>query len=221
MPAKGMRPRDAASLILLRGEGRGTEVLMGRREPRQTFMPGVFVFPGGAVDRSDGFVRSADELRPGVLTALTATCTPHRARAIALAAIRETFEETGLMLGRPGALAARPAQSWRAFAEAGIAPALGAMDYVARAITPPGPPRRYHARFFLVRSAEAVGSLAGNGELLELDWYPLQTTFGLPIAGVTQLVLKEVTQIVSGATAGATTVPFFTRRRGRRLISYD
>ena len=216
-----MRPRDAASLILLRGEDRDTQVLMGRREPRQSFMPDVFVFPGGAVDRSDGFVRSADELRPSVLAALAATCTPHRARAIALAAIRETYEETGLMFGLPSPPGARTPAAWRAFADAGLAPALGGMDYIARAITPPGPPRRFHARFFLVRRGETAGTIAGNGELLDLDWYPLHAAFGLPVAGVTQLVLKEVAQIVSGATAVGGSIPFFTRRRGQRMISYD
>ena len=220
MATKKMRPRDAASLILLRGEGRGTEILMGRREPRQSFMPGVFVCPGGAVDRSDGFVRSADELRSDVLAALATTCTAHRARSIALAAIRETYEETGLMLARPGAMAARTPASWRPFADAGLAPALGGMEYIARAVTPPGRPRRFHARFFLVRSNDTVGSLAGNGELLDLDWYPLQAAFGLPIAGVTKLVLKEVAQIVSGAAVAGAAIPFFTRHRGQRMISY-
>jgi 8-oxo-dGTP pyrophosphatase MutT (NUDIX family) len=220
-PVKKMRPRDAASLILLRGDDRDTKVLMGRREPRQSFMPGVFVFPGGAVDRSDGFVRSSDELRPDVLAALSATCTAHRARAIALAGIRETWEETGLMLGRPSRAAARTPVSWRAFTAAGLAPTLGGLDYIARAVTPPGPPRRFHARFFLSRSAKTVGSLSGNGELLDLDWYPLQTAFGLPIAGVTQLVLKEVAQIVFGAAAANTAIPFFTRHGGRRMISYE
>ena len=187
MATKKMRPRDAASLILLRGEGRGTEILMGRREPRQSFMPGVFVCPGGAVDRSDGFVRSADELRSDVLAALATTCTAHRARAIALAAIRETYEETGLMFGRAKPAGVHePRPPWRAFADAGLAPALGGMDYIARADNAARPATTLSRPLLpCALGAKPSGTIAGNGELLDLDWYPLHAAFGLPVAGVT------------------------------------
>lgn len=223
-----MRPKDAASLILVRRADGEPRVLMGRRAPRHTFMPGVFVFPGGAVDRGDGYVASSSELRAEVLEALVRDCTAHRARAIALAGIRETFEETGLRLGGP-APAARPGQnssskpnpgSWSTFFETGLAPALGTLEYIAHAVTPPGPPRRFHARFFIADAANVSGKLLGNGELLELDWFLLGDAFALPIAGVTRLVLKEVVQAMDGVAAGDR-IPLFTRRRGTRIIIYE
>ena len=232
-----MRPKDAASLILVRRADGGPRVLMGRRAPRHAFMPGVFVFPGGAVDRGDGYVTSSSELRAEVLKALVRDCTAHRARAIALAGIRETFEETGLLLGSPAPRAGPgpklPRKSprkfvsgksapngWRAFLETGLAPELAALEYVAHAVTPPGPPRRFHARFFIADAGNVSGELAGNGELLDLGWYPLRDAYALPIAGVTRLVLKEVALALDGAAAGDR-IPLFTRRRGTRIIIYE
>ncbi len=223
-----MRPKDAASLILVRRAEGGPRVLMGRRAPRHTFMPDVYVFPGGAVDRGDGYVTSSSELSAGVLKALVRDCTAHRARAIALAGIRETFEETGLILGSqaPGA---RPGQNpskksaasgWRALLETGLMPELAPLEYIAHAVTPPGPPRRFHARFFIADAGNLRGELVGNGELLDLDWYSLEDAFTLPMAGVTRLVLKEVVLALDGAAAGDR-VPLFTRRRGKRIIIYE
>ena len=77
-------------------------------------------------------------------------CAGHRriARALALAAIRETFEETGLAIGVPdhGAPGKPPPGAWSRFAATGVTPALDAIDFLAGAITPPGRPRRFDAR---------------------------------------------------------------------------
>lgn len=219
-----MRPKDAASLILVRRADGGARVLMGRRAPRHAFMPDVYVFPGGAVDRGDGYVKSSSELRAEVLEALVRDCTAHRARAIAMAGIRETFEETGLLLG--SAVVDTPPKSpngWSAFFEKKVAPNLEVLEYIARAVTPPGPPRRFHARFFIADAANASGELISNGELLDLDWYPLEDAFALPIAGVTRLVLKEVGLALDGPHDGLVgdRIPLFTRRRGKRIIIYE
>jgi hypothetical protein len=78
-----VRPRDAASLILLRGEGEGLEVLVGRRSPRAKFMPGVTVFPGGGIEAADRLCWSVE--------AGTESLAP-RLRQSARAALRETWE---------------------------------------------------------------------------------------------------------------------------------
>ena len=79
-----------------------------------------------------------------------------RARALALAAVRETFEEAGLLIGTPlGAGAAPKAPTWQDFFATGFRPALGRLTFFARAITPPGRPRRFDTRFFCV-PAEAI-----------------------------------------------------------------
>ena len=160
---------------------------MGRREPRDRFMPDVYVFPGGRVDPSDATTPAASELRADVAAALERTTGRARARAIAIAAVRETFEETGLVLGeREGE---------------GVRPALGHLQYLARAITPAANPIRYHARFFLADAELCSGALRGNGELLDLAWVSIRDALGLNVIDVTQAVLHEVADRLSGRAA--------------------
>ncbi len=96
------RPRDAATLIVLDRTGPAPKVLMGRRHPNHKFMPGKFVFPGGRVEAGDRQMSVAGALDAHCERRLmTRVQRPsmQRARALALAAIRETFEETGLAFG--------------------------------------------------------------------------------------------------------------------------
>src|SRR5438270_8542062 len=97
-----IRPKDAATLILIDRSGRAPKVLLGKRHERHSFMPGKFVFPGGGIDPSDKGMAVARPLDPHAQERLLQRFhhgSPGRARALALAAIRETFEETGLVLG--------------------------------------------------------------------------------------------------------------------------
>src|SRR5271154_3830318 len=98
---KAVRPRHAATLIVVRRDGPAPRVLMGRRHGGHDFMPDKWVFPGGRVDRSDFHAPYATDLRPEVAAKLHLTAAPRRARALALAAVRETFEEAGLLLAKP------------------------------------------------------------------------------------------------------------------------
>src|SRR5207245_1313357 len=135
---RAARPRDAASLVLVRRDVGGTiEVLMGQRNAKHRFMPESYVFPGGRVDPREGEIDFGVGLRPYVMAKLTKSCSARRAMALALAAIRETFEETGLLVGQPlnGAAPRRVPAPWRPFLDRGLAPALDQLHYVARAIT--------------------------------------------------------------------------------------
>ena len=138
-----LTPRDAATLILVRHTGAVPEVLLGCRDAKHAFMPNRYVLPGGRVDRADAHVPVASALRPEVDAKLRLAASPTRARALAVAAIRETYEETGLLLAGP--LAGKPPAAvekcWAGFLDRGLAPALDLLDIVARAITPPGRPR--------------------------------------------------------------------------------
>ena len=201
----------------------GVEVLLGRRSAGHVFMPERYVFPGGAVDRGDGRVQQHYKLRPVVHNKLQRSCSAPRASALAMAAIRETWEETGLLIGKrlPSPLTTRSLH-WQSFFATGYAPALDELDYVARAITPPGAPRRFDARFFLVDAVHAHGTLVGNGELEDLAWIPLDEALDVPLAGVTRLVMMLLKARLTDAAAQPAdhTVPFYRELGGRSWIEH-
>ncbi|MFW5661782.1 MAG: NUDIX domain-containing protein, partial [Oceanicaulis sp.] len=130
-----LRPRLAASLILTRERASGrVEILLGRRSGGHVFMPQKYVFPGGRVDRGDGYAPLAGEPRREVRETLCRVLSERRARAAAAAALRETAEETGLLVATPGDID-KPRPAWTPFAEAGVKPDASTLDLVARAIT--------------------------------------------------------------------------------------
>lgn len=191
--------RDAASVILVRRDARGGgEVLMGQRGKGAAFMPDLFVFPGGAVDPEDGALDLAPRLEPETARRLADDAPPGVGAALALAAVRELWEETGLMLGRPDPAAATRAvpPGWRGFFAEGLVPDTEALRFVFRAITPPGRPRRFDARFFLVEAAAVAGRdddfAAAGSELRHLQWIDLSEAKALPLPFITEVVLSEV-----------------------------
>src|SRR5438132_2678718 len=98
-----LRPKDAATIILIDRSGAEPKVLLGRRHDGHKFMPGKFVFPGGRVEPHDRAVPVAGDLDPQMVAKLMAHVqrpSAAKARGFAVAAIRELFEETGLLLGR-------------------------------------------------------------------------------------------------------------------------
>ncbi len=204
---RNIRPRDAASLVLVDERADEPHILMGRRHARMSFVPDAFVFPGGKLDPDDFIALPATELSAAVNFG-------PKGRALAMAAIRETFEETGLTLAKPGNVGAGAAESWAHFRERGIAPSLDALSPLARAITPVGSPIRFHARFFTASATELEGTLAGSGELEDLDWYPLSEALKLPIIDVTEFVLHEVARRRNG---GSHRVPLYSYRNGQPL----
>jgi 8-oxo-dGTP pyrophosphatase MutT (NUDIX family) len=218
-----LRPRDAATLILVdRSDGRA-RVLLGKRHPGHAFMPNKYVFPGGALDPADRRMSVAAPLDPLVeakLMAETRRPSPDLARALALAAIRETFEETGLAVGvvADGA-ASPPAGAWTRFAATGVSPALDRLDLVARAITPPGRSRRYDARFFVADASSiafrAPGVVHGEAELVELVWTPLDEALRLDVPLITRAVLGDLAAATQAGMDRARPRPFYRQRRGR------
>ena len=192
-----LRPRDAGTLILLDRKGGEFHVLMGRRHMRHAFMPGKFVFPGGRTDPADSRVAVASGLHPHEEAKLIAGAgrTSHaRARAIALSAIRETYEEAGLLIGEKGPFAAGRAE-WQAFADHGVRPALSGLRMIARAITPPGRVRRFDTRFLSAWRSEVAVELPEGGptnELEELVWLPIAEAKRADIPEITRTVLGEL-----------------------------
>jgi len=161
-------------------------------------MPDFYVFPGGVVERGDAVVLPARKLRPDVAARLQRSCQPARARGLAAAAIRETFEETGLMVAAPIAPGKRTTPAnWRAFCAHGQGPDLGCLDYIYRAVTPPGQSRRFNARFFMALPEQIDGSISGDGELIDVGWVPLAEADKLPIPHITGVVLHRVAQLLA------------------------
>ncbi len=188
-----VRPVDAAGLVLLRGRRDAPEILLGRRNAKTAFLPDIYVVPGGRVDPEDHLPSGFGErLHPVVAKALCAGNRRRPAIAFLRAALREVHEETGLIVGRRDAVrrSSPTATVWRAYAEAGIKPDFGSLDFLLRAITPTGSRRRYNTRFFLGDGAETVGDLRGNGELLDLRWWPASALDRLNIVDVTWELIR-------------------------------
>jgi 8-oxo-dGTP pyrophosphatase MutT (NUDIX family) len=187
-----IRPRDAASMLVYKGEGRNSRILMGRRRRRARFMPDVFVYPGGAVDPTD-FVPNGSSLR-----FCADLCVGRRANlagALAAAAVRETREETGLKFSSD----------------------FSRLRFVGRAITPTDSPTRFHARFFAAPFIEFGGDLGGDGELLDLGWFTVAQARALPLVDVTRFMLEELLRMQEGARQGT---PLLYYRRDIARVRY-
>jgi 8-oxo-dGTP pyrophosphatase MutT (NUDIX family) len=201
--------RDAATIVLMRGDGPDPQVLMGQRGAGAVFMPSKYVFPGGAVDAGDALVPLGSALHPTCATRLAVPDAPP-ASALAAAAIRELWEETGLALGHPGQTALPP--GWAGFAARGTVPDASALRFFFRAITPPGRSRRFDARFFLADAARLVGDpddfSAASDELGHLHWLPLSKARDLDLPFITEVVLAEVA-VLAGTEGPPPPVPFF------------
>lgn len=231
-PRKVLRPRDAATLIIVDMATGEPRVLLGRRRPDLAFMPGRYVFPGGRVDPSDRQIAVEHDLAPGdlenLMVAMKGNRSPQRARALALAAVRETFEEAGILIGTPAGQAPPPkAEAWQRFFAHGFRPALTPLTFFARAVTPPGRPRRYDTRFFCV-AAEAIAhrSATADGELSDLEWHTIEQARALDLPNITRVVLEDLGErIAAGALEKCDVpVPFYHRRNGnfhRDLIGPD
>jgi len=216
----GVEPKDAATLIIIDRAEVEPKVLLGRRHEKQVFLPGKYVFPGGRVDAVDRVMPVATSLHPNTerkLLAETRFTNGRGALALALAAIRETFEETGLVIGTKRAGAGEvPPGPWSKFVQTGFYPDPSVLQFVARAITPPGFPRRFDARFFCVDGGKVAHRLDdivhANAELVELKWLPISHARRLDLPVITGIVLEE---ILSRQRAGFTPdlpVPFYVTR---------
>ncbi len=224
MNSKSLRPRDASSLIIYRTSSYGFEVLMGRRHEKHVFLPNRLVFPGGAIEGGDRQVRPATKLKPEVEKRLTRTLTSTRARSLAAAAIRETFEETGLLLAAPlQDIPQVTSSSWQGFYDLNMGPALHMLDYFFRAVTPPGRVRRFDARFFLAAAEDVQGEIAGDGELLDIGWYNIAEVQNDPnVHGITALVLSEAETVLKNPEILRQRGAHHSRHiNGKRLITIE
>ena len=202
--------RDAASVVVTRTIDGTPTVLMGQRGKTAAFMPSKFVFPGGAVDDVDAQVPLAAPLPVPMATPLSNRC-PRPPEAFIATATRELFEETGLVLGAPGAFNAPPPDGWHSYSETGLLPDPAPFTYFFRAITPPGRPRRFDARFFLIDAAHIQSDpddfSQAEDELSHLQWIPLAHARSYDMPFITEVVLAELEARLKGTNPSG--VPFF------------
>jgi 8-oxo-dGTP pyrophosphatase MutT (NUDIX family) len=213
-----LRPKDAATLVLVRRAADGARVLMGQRHGGMAFMANKFVFPGGRVDPGDQRIAVGGALKPHVAARLGA-----RGRGYALAAIRETFEEAGVLVGeRADKLPRTRNEAWAKFFAHGIAPRLDALEFIARAITPPNRTRRFDARFFMADAAAIARTLdaAHTDELLTPHWLTLAEARALDLPSITRIVLDEVEARLGEGQDPGRPVPFFRFRRGKSEVAH-
>jgi 8-oxo-dGTP pyrophosphatase MutT (NUDIX family) len=207
---KLVRPRDAASLILLRQGRRGVEVLIGRRGKSARFMPGRYVFPGGRAVPEDARAWTGELADAGTPAFL----------ALKRAALRETFEETGLLIGEPRLGLGAPNGPLSAIEEAycrgGVAPAPHLLRLVGRAITPTASPIRFHARFFVADGRHALGALVSGEELDDVHWHPVDGEPPDAMQNVTKFMLRCAVEAWSGAAPA--TPPLYWHRGRKSLV---
>jgi 8-oxo-dGTP pyrophosphatase MutT (NUDIX family) len=218
------RPKDAATLILVDRSGPVPKVLVGKRHDKVVFMPGKFVFPGGRVDKADNRVPVAAQM-PKELEANLLKGSPKidagRAKSLAIAAIREACEETGLCLGRKAASTAPKLEgAWKPFADAGLLPDPSGLFLIARAITPPGRVRRFDTRFFTADASAITHRVEGvvhaDAELVELVWVEIGSKPLSDLHNMTKNVLGELERrLATGPLRHDAQVPFFHFYGGR------
>ena len=204
--------RPAATVIVLRNRAHAPQVLMGQRGAQAAFMPNKFVFPGGAVDPQDAAVPLLSEISNPCKDRLSEASEGPSAQALCAAAIRELFEETGQILGQKADWPDPVPDGWQAFASKGYRPIAEPLQFVFRAITPPGRPRRFDARFFLLDAAFLQSDLddfsAASDELSHLQWVPLEHARSFDLPFITEVVMAEIAGRLD-APAPPDSVPFF------------
>lgn len=207
-PAPAELPiRDAASILLVDRSTPSPRLLMGLRRADNVFLPSKWVFPGGRLEAEDRCIATASPLHPAdmaaLLSALAAPADAAFAGALALAAVRELFEETGHAMGVRDASSGMPQPAtndrvWLAFHALGLRPALAPLRFIARAITPPGRSRRYDTRFFIAERASVIeGAAAGDGEFTDLGWFTFKDARSLDLPNITRRVLADLETVLA------------------------
>ena len=239
-PERPVWPIPAATLALLRDGDEGPEVLLLRRAPHAGFIPGAYVFPGGRVDRSD-----ADKLLLARLDGLDSEEAARRlglpygdppALAYYLAALREAFEETGILVARDESGAAPPTAREDPTVDAlrdhlmthqarfhEVLDRLGcrldgaAVEYMAHWITPEAEPRRFDTRFFAARVRGGAHPVVDPREMVEALWITPSAALrrhrdgGLPMVFPT---IRSLEDLVAFPTVDAVLAGL----RGRRIV---
>ena len=222
---KNSEIKDAASVILIRNSKSNPSVLMGQRGKNASFMPNKFVFPGGAVEKNDFQVNSFKQLNVNCTARMTYQCNEDLVFALSVAAIRELFEETGIIVGYKKKWTGVIPPEWKPFAKLGLVPDASNFKFVFRAITPPGRPRRFDARFLYLDADTLSEEInledfsGASNELSHLQWIPIHEVRKFDLPFITEVVFAEVISNLS-KNMKLKRVPFFQNSEGISEFSY-
>lgn len=230
---KPSKPRDSATVVLTRDGDEGLEIYLMRRQSSMSFAPGMCVFPGGSLHASDTDASIEWSGPDTEQWAAAFGTTPELARGLVVAAVRELFEETGVLLAGAGVdtvcqeLDDADIQSARRVLDADkltFAQFLSERKYCVRSdllfpwsrwITPEFEPKRFDTRFFVAALPEGqeVGEL--SIEASEGDWYTLPGVFDALDDG--SLRMLPPTEATCRSLAGMSTADFASASDARSL----
>ena len=220
------KPRNAASLILLKEDHKGIKVLLGKRSSKVRFMPNAWVFPGGVIDKKDFRQNITSSLDPKIIKKLAVANNFNLANALAVTAIRETAEETGLLLGKFNENISNKNLDLHngvdLLASHKLVPDLSKISYLGRAITPTFSPIRFHARFFVADARYLKGKIKTTNELVKIDWISVQQAREKPMADVTEFMINELLNFngkISKLKKRLDDRPMFTWKNGKQWIT--
>ncbi len=199
--AEPAEPRNAATVVLLRDGTSGPEVYLLRRQASMAFAAGMCVFPGGGVDPRDFSEDVAWAGHSVEAWATTLGCTPELARALVCAAVRETFEESGVLLAGPSAdtvVEDTTGDDWEADRVALETRELSMTDFLVRRglvlrtdllgawsgwLTPVFEPKRYRTWFFVAVLPEGQTTRDVSSEASSVTWLPALEAVAVAEAG--------------------------------------
>lgn len=195
------RPRLASTIVLTHGPKNKPKILMGKRSIKHDFMPSVFVFPGGRVDKCDSYAKYTGELSLRTKTILETAYNPRKARALVLASLRETYEETSLMIGSKGIYKTNSTSTWSEFHKAGLTPSLNGIEVFGRAITPPHRHKRFDAWFFIKNiETQIPPDISDTAELEDVAWFTFEQIWELNLQRATKMMLNALVEYLNFQT---------------------
>ena len=196
---KVIKPKPAATLVITKVKNKKVHVLMGKRPNKARFAPGMWVFPGGKLDKSDLTISKNYITNNKIIKNLSLLkAIPPIGKGLIHTAIRETEEETNLKLKSNN---------------------IKNMWVLGRAITPLTRPMRFDTKFFVAPSDCFIGKVKGNGELAKLEYVEINKALNLPMFDVTEFILQEINKRINKGNEVNSNPVFWRYRKHHRLIT--
>ena len=196
---KVIKPKPAATLVITKVKNKKVHVLMGKRPNKARFAPGMWVFPGGKLDKSDLTISKNYITNNKIINNLSLLkAIPPLGKGLIHTAIRETEEETNLKLKSNN---------------------IKNMWVLGRAITPLTRPMRFDTKFFVAPSDCFIGKVKGNGELAKLEYVEINKALNLPMFDVTEFILQEINKRINKGNEVNSNPVFWRYRKHHRLIT--